>query len=195
MPQGLIKRVDVVTGGASAAWGSDAVAGVVNFVLDRDFTGFKGVIQGGESFRSDAENGKLDLTFGTPFAGGRGHLLLDGGYSHTGGISQYSDRPWYSGAKLITNAAYVAGNGQPQFLIGSPDFRLGTAGGLIISGANAFKTQFTGTGVASPLIQARARGPARLAGRRTISPPTINCSSWWTMETSSAGRATTSLTT
>lgn len=41
-PQGLVKRVDVVTGGASAGWGSDAVAGVVNFILDKDFKGLKG---------------------------------------------------------------------------------------------------------------------------------------------------------
>ncbi len=164
MPQGLIKRVDVVTGGASAAWGSDAVAGVVNFVLDRDFTGFKGLVQGGESFHSDAENGKIDLTFGTPFAGGRGHLLVDGGYSYTGGISQYSDRSWYSDAKIFTNAAYVVGNGQPQFLVGPADFRLGTPGGLIISGANAFKTQFTGTGVASPFDQGTPEGTYKLGG-------------------------------
>ena len=41
MPQMLIQRVDVVTGGASASWGSDAVAGVVNFVTDKKFEGFK----------------------------------------------------------------------------------------------------------------------------------------------------------
>ena len=41
MPQMLIQRVDIVTGGASAAWGSDAVAGVVNFVTDKRFEGFK----------------------------------------------------------------------------------------------------------------------------------------------------------
>src|SRR5580692_3826978 len=41
IPQALIQRVDIVTGGASAAWGSDAVAGVVNFVINKNFTGFK----------------------------------------------------------------------------------------------------------------------------------------------------------
>src|SRR5580692_3792956 len=41
LPQALISRVDVVTGGASAAWGSDAVAGVVNFVINKNFSGFK----------------------------------------------------------------------------------------------------------------------------------------------------------
>ena len=42
-PSALVQRVDVVTGGASAAWGSDAVAGVVNFVLNKNFTGTEGL--------------------------------------------------------------------------------------------------------------------------------------------------------
>src|SRR5262249_14608659 len=46
-PNALIERVDVVTGGASAAYGSDALSGVVNFVIDHDFTGFKGELQTG----------------------------------------------------------------------------------------------------------------------------------------------------
>jgi outer membrane receptor for ferrienterochelin and colicin len=47
LPQNLVKRIDVVTGGASAAYGSDAVAGVVNFILDTDFQGLKGQINYG----------------------------------------------------------------------------------------------------------------------------------------------------
>ena len=49
LPQLLMQRVDVVTGGASAGYGSDAVAGVVNFVLDKKFTGIKGVAQIGRA--------------------------------------------------------------------------------------------------------------------------------------------------
>jgi outer membrane receptor protein involved in Fe transport len=56
LPQNLIERVEVVTGGASAAYGSDAVAGVVNFMLDTDYVGLKGEIQGGISEQGDAEN-------------------------------------------------------------------------------------------------------------------------------------------
>ena len=46
-PQALVKRVDTVTGGASAAYGTDAVAGVVNFVLDTKFNGFKAAVHRG----------------------------------------------------------------------------------------------------------------------------------------------------
>ena len=46
IPGALVKRVDVLTGGASTVYGSDAVAGVVNFVMDTDFEGFRGGVQG-----------------------------------------------------------------------------------------------------------------------------------------------------
>src|SRR5690606_28231471 len=48
LPQQLITRVDVVTGGASASYGSDALTGVVNFVLDTRFTGFKAEVSAGQ---------------------------------------------------------------------------------------------------------------------------------------------------
>lgn len=53
LPQSLVSRVDVVTGGASAAYGSDAVVGAVNFVLDKTFTGIKGSVSTGISSRND----------------------------------------------------------------------------------------------------------------------------------------------
>ncbi len=64
IPQNLVKRVDVVTGGASASYGSDAVAGVVNFVLDTTFEGLKVDLNAGITGQSDAENGKLSVAFG-----------------------------------------------------------------------------------------------------------------------------------
>ncbi len=68
IPQQLIERVEVVTGGASAAYGSDAVGGVVNFILDRKFTGFKADVSGGLTDYGDNQNGKISLTGGAPFA-------------------------------------------------------------------------------------------------------------------------------
>src|SRR5688572_12642632 len=55
-PESMIRGMEVVTGGASAAYGSDAVSGVVNFLLDTDFTGLKAKLQGGVTSRSDNEN-------------------------------------------------------------------------------------------------------------------------------------------
>lgn len=86
IPQLLVKRVDVVTGGASAAWGSDAVAGVVNFILDKKYTGISGVAQAGVSSRSDNENARFGLAGGWKFAEDRGHLLLSGEYFQNDGM-------------------------------------------------------------------------------------------------------------
>ncbi|MEQ8205914.1 MAG: TonB-dependent receptor plug domain-containing protein, partial [Woeseia sp.] len=73
IPNALIERIEMVTGGASAAWGSDAVAGVVNVILDEDITGLKSTIQYGESELGDAEDFRFSLAGGIEFAGGRGH--------------------------------------------------------------------------------------------------------------------------
>ncbi len=92
IPSALVERVEVVTAGASAAYGSDAVTGVVNFVLDRDFEGLKGEAQGGVSERGDNGNYKASLAYGGRFAGGRGHVLLSGDFFKSNGMLR-SDRP------------------------------------------------------------------------------------------------------
>jgi iron complex outermembrane receptor protein len=76
LPQMLMSRVDVVTGGASAVYGSDAVAGVVNFVLDKNFNGFKYNINAGISKYSDAASEQIGVAWGTDLFGGRGHYEM-----------------------------------------------------------------------------------------------------------------------
>ena len=78
LPTSLIERVDVVTGGASAAWGSDAVAGVVNLVLNKKFEGLKGNAEFGDTDKNDHRVYKWELTAGTDIDGDRGHLILSG---------------------------------------------------------------------------------------------------------------------
>ena len=80
IPQAFIQRVDVVTGGASAAYGSDAVSGVVNFILDKKFNGIKGQIQGGVSDYDDDAQLKLSVAGGTSLFDGRGHFEIS--YDH-----------------------------------------------------------------------------------------------------------------
>lgn len=137
IPQALVKRVDVVTGGASADYGSDAVAGVVNFVLDKEFTGLKGNIQGGVTTYGDDRNYNISLTAGTKFSGGRGHILLSGEIAHNDGITGIGERDWYTASKLFINPAYNAAtnSGVPQ-LLNLPFAGIATAtpGGLITSG-------------------------------------------------------------
>ncbi|HEY2010467.1 MAG TPA: TonB-dependent receptor, partial [Rhizomicrobium sp.] len=86
MPQMLIQRVDVVTGGASASWGSDAVAGVINFVTDKKFEGFKFNAQAGISTYGDAGNTLFQSAVGSSFAGGKGHFEVAGEYAYNDGL-------------------------------------------------------------------------------------------------------------
>nr|WP_299596501.1 TonB-dependent receptor [Sphingomonas bacterium] len=136
IPSQLVSRIDIVTGGASAVYGSDAVAGVVNFVLDRQFTGVKGEVSGGVTNYGDDGNYKLSLSAGFGFAGDRGHVLLSGERLVNDGIEGDGGRKWNRrGYGQITNPAYTATNGQPQLLVGpnsSPSNA--TAGGIIVSG-------------------------------------------------------------
>jgi outer membrane receptor protein involved in Fe transport len=135
LPQSLIERVDVVTGGASAAYGSDALSGVVNFVLDTDFTGFKTEVSGGLTTYGDVPNYKVNAAFGTPFSGGRGHFLIYGEHAWDDGLLVY-DRPWTrEGHSYINNPAFAAGNGQPA-LIRTTQVAISNAswGGTIVSG-------------------------------------------------------------
>ncbi|WP_375429293.1 TonB-dependent receptor plug domain-containing protein [uncultured Sphingomonas sp.] len=107
-PQALIERVEVVTGGASSAYGSDAVSGVVNFILDRDFTGMKVEYEYGVTTRGDGGNHKGAITGGKSFADGKGYILLSGEYFSQRGI-QSIDRDWNdSGYFLANNPAYSA---------------------------------------------------------------------------------------
>jgi outer membrane receptor protein involved in Fe transport len=73
-PEELMRSVEVVTGGASASYGTDAVAGVVNFILDTDYEGFKGHAQMGETRYGDGDNYEAGFAFGIP-VGERGHLI------------------------------------------------------------------------------------------------------------------------
>jgi outer membrane receptor protein involved in Fe transport len=74
-PSALVQRVDVVTGGASAAYGADAVAGVVNFILDREFEGLRARVSTGITERRDGENYNVSLAGGKSFLDDRLHFI------------------------------------------------------------------------------------------------------------------------
>lgn len=108
IPQALIQRVEVVTGGASSAYGSDAVSGVVNFILDKEYKGVKAEYEYGVTTYGDGSNHKASLTGGMTFGDGRGHLIASGEYFHQKGI-QTIDRDWNnSGFFTINNPSYSA---------------------------------------------------------------------------------------
>jgi outer membrane receptor protein involved in Fe transport len=163
-PQGLIKSVEIVTGGASAAYGSDAVSGVVNFVLDKEYSGIKGSAEYGITTYGDAPNYRFNLTAGTSFAGGRGHVLLNGELAVREGLHtvprDWNNRGWYQ----ITNPAYAVGNGQPERLIVSgAGLSQATRGGIILNTALR-GTQFGVGGAVSQYNFGTVRDPWQIGG-------------------------------
>lgn len=83
VPVSLLERVDLVTGGASAVYGADAVSGVVNFVTKRNFTGVEATSLYSISGKGDAGRYKNDLTMGADLADGRGNVALHVGTTRT----------------------------------------------------------------------------------------------------------------
>jgi outer membrane receptor protein involved in Fe transport len=133
-PDALIQRVDVVTGGASAAYGSDAIAGVINFILNKTFTGLQINAEGGVTTYGDDRQYKGTITWGSGFADNRGHVLLAGGGDFTSGIPNGGRaRPWINeGWGTVSN---YANNGKPFFNVyNHVGNSLYSPGGLINSG-------------------------------------------------------------
>lgn len=95
-PEAMVSSVETVTGGASAAYGTDAVAGVVNFKLNTRFEGLTVDAQVGETGRGDAQSYQVNAAGGIAL-GDRGHVLLAGTVAHQGGVHTYRDRGWYQG--------------------------------------------------------------------------------------------------
>lgn len=135
LPTGLIRGVDIVTGGASSVYGSDAVAGVVNFMLDKYYTGTKGFLQAGRSGYHDDEQTSAGISFGQAFADGRGHVLLSAEHATSDGVGAARDRSWFRGWGTMVNPDWVDGNGEPnQIIVPFLNRPNEAVGGLVTSG-------------------------------------------------------------
>ncbi|HKU17255.1 MAG TPA: TonB-dependent receptor [Steroidobacteraceae bacterium] len=81
IPDGLVERVEIITGGASAVYGSDAIAGAVNFILKDDFEGAEVRYQYNETSRGDGQGHKADMLLGVNTESGRGNATVYAGYT------------------------------------------------------------------------------------------------------------------
>lgn len=117
IPSNLVARTEIVTGGASAAYGSDAVAGVVNIVLDKNLEGMKAQVDYGQTLRGDGADFHLGLAGGTSLFDGRGHIVAGGEYADSKAIGACSaTRSWCKPyAILDVTDEYRAGN--PDYLL------------------------------------------------------------------------------
>lgn len=145
LPESVIDRVEVVTGGASAAYGSDAVAGVVNFILNRRFTGLEMEALYGVSERGDARTMRTALTGGTMLFGGRGHVMGALNFYENDGVRNYLNRDWFQSCSRIVNPASPPDNIVACGVVSSHFSR----GGLITAGPMA-GTQFGPGGAPEP---------------------------------------------
>lgn len=152
IPTDLISRVEVTTGGASAVYGSDAIAGVVNFILKKQMTGVDAHAQMGVSSRGDARQFKIGMSGGTSFAGDRGHLI--------GWVNYDKSEPVYSPDRDVSrDNVSVADPTHPELaVVGAASYTslrttqgvFGLNGGTI-SGATVRRTVLPDGTVTTPL--------------------------------------------
>ncbi len=152
IPSSVVERVDVVTGGASAAWGSDAVAGVVNLVINKHFTGFKANFVYGNDSHNDHQTYKFEGTWGTDFLGGRGHTEFAANYTMSPDVFYNFNRPWYDADNRALYSCAVVNGGAANALCHTPSGTYTnsfTNGGLITA---------SGAGVTAAATLATTRG-------------------------------------
>jgi len=131
IPTALIKDVEVVTGGASAVYGSDAVAGVVNFILKDDFEGVEASTSYEITEESDAGIFSANLTVGGNFAEGRGNAVFSAGYTDRDDLFQ-DDREFSTFAQFDDGAGNL-------FDGGSSGVPQGRVAGIFNGGAGIFE--------------------------------------------------------
>jgi hypothetical protein len=103
IPSNLIERTEIVTGGASAAYGSGAISGVVNILLNHKLEGIKLDADYGTSERGDGDNYHVGLAGGTELFEGRGHIIFGGEYQKQDVIQSCSDaRDWCADGEVST---------------------------------------------------------------------------------------------
>ena len=130
IPAQFIERVDVLTGGASAVYGSDAVAGVVNIIYKKNFEGVAFDGQYGASAESDNQETQFGITFGTNTDDGRGNIMAHVGYTKQGSVLS-ADRE-RSAVDQISTGAAVTGAAEDMFdITASVLFELRAAGALL----------------------------------------------------------------
>ncbi|ODP36280.1 TonB-dependent receptor plug domain-containing protein [Sphingomonas turrisvirgatae] len=137
IPTIMIDRIDVVTGGASALYGSDAVSGVVNLIMKTKYDGIDARVQTGISEQGDDRRFRVGFLAGTGFAGGRGNALLSVDYSDVEGVGSFYTRDWgRRGQLIVTNR-----NGPTNLLLAENVVNSLGAGGVIVTGPAALVGQ------------------------------------------------------
>ncbi|AQR73958.1 TonB-dependent siderophore receptor [Sphingomonas sp. LM7] len=189
IPQGLVDRVEVVTGGASAAYGSDAVGGVVNFVLNKKLEGLRVTAESGVTTYGDGFNYSGSISGGKSFAGGRGHILFNAEIAHQDGIFEIdpNDRGWnHTGYARVEDPTWTAAStDRPRYIttlrqIGAAN---STPGGLITASAGASANALRGlyfgqSGAVSTFNYGVLQSPTFTRAPNSSHPSVVQGGSW-----------------
>jgi iron complex outermembrane receptor protein len=157
LPQMLMNRVEVVTSGASAVYGSDAVSGVVNFILDKKFSGLKAIAQGGIAQQGDTRSLRLGIAGGEDVADG--HLVWSLEYRLRDALSDAAARPL---GNLGTSIVGAGTPSNPYTLVSGIRQSNTAPGGLIVSGPGA-GLQFLSNGALAPFNPGTPTGTTNFA--------------------------------
>ncbi len=166
IPSILVQRSEVVTGGASAAYGADAVAGVVNLILDTRLDGIKAEASYGISEYGDARNLYGAFAAGTGFAEGRGHIVVGAEFADENGTGDYSARDWSKRYhSFIPNPFFSTNpdlsNGLPANVATDNVLYVLNPGGLIAVAHPLQGTQFDSSGNLVPFQFGELFNPAK----------------------------------
>lgn len=171
IPTDFVEKIELLTGGASAVYGSDAVAGVVNIVLKRNFNGVVVDASGGRSSAGDDSKKKLALTFGTTSADGLSNLMGHIGYSKQGAvysrdraISATDENSLATSTKLISDL----------FNVKKPFFSSYNLPGTFVHDTGSYTYDATGNPIPVSTNGSATAAPTGFnrSARRTIAVPT-----------------------
>ncbi len=168
LPPALISGVEVVTGGASAAYGSDAIAGVVNFKLKDEFEGVQVDGQWAQTGQGDGQEYTVGLTAGTSFFDGRGSVMGYAGYTERDQVNQ-GDRS-FSRYPLQYFPDEKDGIGPRHAFIAAGSTIVEAGNSILFSNPAVFSSVFASYGYAPgtvPYQASRQRQSRRHAGRRS----------------------------
>jgi outer membrane receptor protein involved in Fe transport len=154
LPPALVESVQVVTGGASAVYGSDAIAGVVNFRLRERFDGLQFGGSGSVTGHGDGEEYTADVTAGTSFAEGRGRVYGYVGYSERDAILQ--DQRSFSRYPLEYVPGLTGGRGPHGAFIASGSGTGDEAANIVFSNRGLFERLFASYGYAPGAVPYQA---------------------------------------
>lgn len=186
IPSIMVARTETVTGGASAAYGSDAVAGVINIILDNKLEGFKFQADGGETTYDDGGDMHVAAAYGVSLADGHIHNVFAAEYEDSQGIGKCGEvRPWCAeGAAEFINTGYTT-NGLPHYVIGNGGTTYAPYSGVAASLTGTL-TQFNSAGTGTVPFNSGPYGSAFEPSQNgagpnyydnvTIEPPVIHSS-------------------